>query len=361
MSRTLLVRRGQLDQTRLETAADEPLAPGQVRARVDAFALTANNITYAAFGESMDYWRFFPAREEGWGIVPVWGFANIVQSLHPGVAVGERLYGYWPMADSAVLQPERLSAGRFTDAAPHRAALHAIYNQYVRAASDAFYTRESEGVQAIMRPLFTTSWLIDDFLAHDAFFGARTVMLSSASSKTAYATAFLLAQRGGVETVGFTSAKNKAFCESLGCYSRVLAYDELDALAADTACVYVDFAGDAPFRKRVHERFSQLKYSCSVGGTHVDALGGAKDLPGPRPVLFFAPAQGKKRMQEWGAAVFQQKLLASWQAFMAKACDPRSPWLVVRSERGPLAVQEAYASTLAGRSDPREGRILSFS
>src|SRR3954466_12035559 len=122
---TLLVRRDRITESRLRTAEDTPLAPGQVRVALDLLALTANNITYAAFGEAMDYWRFFPSGQDGWGIVPVWGFGTVVQSLHPGVAVGERLYGYWPLAGSAVLQPDRLGEAGFRDAAPHRAGLHA--------------------------------------------------------------------------------------------------------------------------------------------------------------------------------------------------------------------------------------------
>src|SRR4249919_1638559 len=116
---TLLVRQDQLGSTRIETREDEPLADGQVRVRIDSFALTSNNITYAAFGEAMSYWQFYPTGAEGWGSIPVWGFASVVHSLHPGVAVGERLYGYFPMASAVVLTPERLSPERFTDAAPH--------------------------------------------------------------------------------------------------------------------------------------------------------------------------------------------------------------------------------------------------
>ncbi|RYF41207.1 MAG: DUF2855 family protein, partial [Comamonadaceae bacterium] len=191
---SLLVRKDQLAQTRLVSSDAVPLADGQIRAKVEHFALTSNNITYAAFGDAMNYWQFFPTAEEGWGVVPVWGFATVVQSLHPGVAVGERLYGYWPMADSAVLQPHRLTASGFSDAAPHRASLHAVYNQYLRCNADPFYTAGTEDVQALLRPLFVTSWLIDDFLADNDFFQAGpataaqaqpgVMLLSSASSKT---------------------------------------------------------------------------------------------------------------------------------------------------------------------------------
>jgi hypothetical protein len=356
----LLVRKDQLSTSRLRERDDTPLAPDQVRARIDRFALTANNITYAAFGDAMNYWQFFPMGEEGWGIVPVWGFADVVQSEHPGVAVGERLYGYWPMASHTVLTPTHLTQQAFVEGAPHRAALHGVYNQLLRCAADPLYTADTEDVQALLRPLFTTSWLIDDFFADNDFFGARTLLLSSASSKTAYGTAVQLQQREGVERIGLTSAANRAFCESLGCYDRVLSYEELGQIAPDTPCAYIDFAGSAPLRQAIHTRFAALKYSCSIGGTHLQELGGARDLPGPRATLFFAPAQVKKRIADWGGAVLQQRLGEAWHGFVARVTQPQAPWLVARQHRGPEAVATAYAQVLAGGGDPREGHMLSF-
>jgi hypothetical protein len=359
MTTTLLVRKDSLRDTRLRAADDLPLAAGQVRVGLDLLALTANIVTYAAFGEAMDYWRFFPSGEDSWGIVPVWGFGTVVQSLHPGVAVGERLYGYWPLAGSAVLQPDRLAPQGFRDATPHRAALHAVYNQYLRGAGDPFYTRESEGLQALLRPLYTTSWLIDDFLADNALFGAKRVLLSSASSKTAYGTAHQLAQRAGVDVVGLTAPAHVAFCAALGCYARVLPYTALAELPAGEPCVYVDFAGNATLRRAVHDHFgAALRYSCSVGGTHVAELGGASGLAGPRPVLFFAPAQVKKRQADWGGAVLQERLLASWRAFLATVSSMTPPWLVAETVRGAPAAQAAFADLLAGTREPRTGLLV---
>ena len=189
------VRRQALAETRCVQREAAPLADGQVRVRVDRCAYTANNITYAAFGEAMHYWDFYPTGDADWGNIPVWGFGDVVQSLHPGVAVGERLYGYWPSASHAVLAPTRLRAAGFADGSAHRASLPAVYNQLLRCNVDPLYTRDSEDLQALLRPLFTTSWLIDDFLADEAFFGAARVLLSSASSKTANATAALLQAR----------------------------------------------------------------------------------------------------------------------------------------------------------------------
>jgi hypothetical protein len=360
MNTTLQVRKSALGETRLVEAEDKPLAEGEVRARIESFSLTANNITYAAFGDAMNYWQFFPSGDEGWGIVPVWGFGKVVQSLHPGVAIGERLYGYWPMARSTVLAPTRLDANGFLDGAEHRRPLHAVYNHYLRTASDLFYTPDTEDVQCLLRPLFFTSWLLEDFLSDNAFFGADTVLVSSASSKTAFSMAHLLEKWPDVRVVGFTSERNRAFCESLGCYDEVLSYDELDRLPADASCVYTDFAGNADFRRKLHTRMKNLKYSCSIGGTHVQELGGAKDLPGPKPTLFFAPAQRQKRQAECGLEVLMQRLAADWHAFRKEALAGSTPWLKVQHHRGPQQALAAYAQVLGGTGDARTGHMLTL-
>ena len=381
-----LVRKKDLHHTLLRDTAELPLGEGEVRVRIDKFALTSNNITYAAFGDAMNYWNFFPVQaglgdqsdqgdqgEAALGTIPVWGFGTVSQSQVPGVEAGERIYGYFPMATSVVLQPSRVSPLSFVDGAAHRAELHAVYNQYVFCKSDPFYTPESEDMQALLRPLFTTSWLIDDFMADNQFFGAQQTgdnksgnsepgmaLLSSASSKTAYGTAFGLKKRAGIEVVGLTSPGNVAFCESLGCYHRVVTYEQLNSLAAERPCVYVDFAGNAALRLAIHSRFANLKYSCSIGGTHVENLGNAKDLPGPRATLFFAPAQIKKRAAEWGAQEFGKRLVQAWFGFTRVACDPAKPWITVTHHRGPAQVKAAYAHVLAGQGDPRVGHMLTL-
>lgn len=360
-----LVRKSAIGECGWRTRPDEPLGAGQIRVQIDRVALTANNITYAAFGDAMHYWDFFPTGEEGWGCVPVWGFGVVVQSLHPGVAVGERLYGFFPMARSVVLTPTRLSAASFVDGQPHRAGLPAVYNQLTRCAADPLYDPATEDLQALLRPLFTTSWLIDDFLADNAWFRAAQggvrpmLLLSSASSKTAYGTAFMLSQRSDVEVVGLTSPGRQAFCGELGCYARVLDYAALASLPADQPCIYVDFAGSASLRQALHTRFTRLAYSCAIGGTHVaDLKAGAGALPGPRPTLFFAPAQVKKRVAEWGGEAFGQRLAQAWNRFVAVVGQPSAPWLVVSRHAGADGIASAYRRVLAGEPDARIGHML---
>ena len=367
------VERGNLQNTRLAADPDAPelraLADGEARLRIDKFALTANNITYAAFGEAMKYWQFFPTGEADWGCIPVWGFAVVSESRAPGVEVGQRVYGYLPMGSHLVVSPGRVNAAGFVDMAPHRRELAAVYNHLAFCAADPGYRADQEGQQAVLRPLFTTSFLIDDFLAEAGFFGARQVLLSSASSKTAYGTAFCLARRkgeaGAPRVVGLTSAANLSFTQSLGCYDEVRTYGELGQMDPSVPSVFVDFAGNAGLRKQVHEHYADtLTYSCAVGGTHWDALGAGGGLPGPRPTLFFAPAQVKKRSapppEGWGNAGLQQRIAGAWTAFMWPVNDPANPWLHIRQAGGADAVEAAYRALLAGRTDPREGCMLAL-
>lgn len=365
MTTTFVVDRGDLHRARWVSTDPTPLAEGTARLTVDGFALTSNNITYAAFGDAMNYWSFFPTGDAGTGCIPVWGFGTVAESRCAGVAEGERCYGYFPIASDVVLAPVRVDDSGWRDGAEHRRELHAVYNQYTRCSADPGYRVDREAEQALLRPLFATSFLIDDLLADNRFFGARTVVLSSASSKTAYGTAFCLAQRRGgddaVKVVGLTSAGNLAFTQGLGCYDQVLSYDTVNTLPAEVPTAYVDFSGNAPLRMSVHSHFSdRLTYSCSVGGTHWESLGSGKGLAGPRPVLFFAPSQLKKRTGDWGAAGLQQRIASAWSAFIASVTDARHPWLQVVRGHGPAAVAATYAALLAGTVPASEGHFLTF-
>ncbi len=356
------VRREDLSQARsVPIDIDAALALGEVRVEIEQFALSANNITYAVFGDSMHYWQFFPA-SEGYGCIPVWGFARVVASACDEVAVGLRVYGYLPMATHAVLTPSRVSAQHFMDATAHRLGLPAAYNQYRVAPPGA-----NDGATAVLRPLFTTAFLIDDFLAEQEDFGARTLLLSSASSKTAWATAYCLANRAErtARRVGVTTLSRRGFVESLGLFSQVLGYDELAALPADEPTLYIDFSGDAAYRRAVHERFGdRLVHSSSIGGTHHDALGSARGLPGPRPTLFFAPSRLQYRAAAppagWGWAGLADRIEAAWQGCLACATQGAMPWLVLETRHGAAAIEQAYAEVRAGHTDPRCGLVLGW-
>jgi hypothetical protein len=357
---SLWVGRGDLRQTRWAVAETPPLDEGQALLSIDLLALTANNVTYGAFGDAMKYWDFFPTGEAGWGQIPAWGFATVSGSRCPGVEVGQRVYGYFPMARSLVVAPVQVGASGFTDGAPHRAALSALYNRYQATDRDPLYRADQEAVIALLRPLFTTSFLIDDFLDDQAFFGARQVVLSSASSKTSYATAWCLAKRPGLQVVGLTSARHVDAVRRLGLYHRVEPYDAVAALPRDRS-VYVDFAGSAGLRQAVHEHWrDDLASSTAVGATDWEhrAAGSGLKLPGPKPQFFFAPAQAEKRLKDWGGPGFGQRLGQAWGGFTAAALGAKPPWLTVQALAGRDAVESGYRALVAGDVPAEVGLVL---
>ena len=112
--------------------------------KVDRFAFTANNITYATLGDQLKYWQLFPA-PKGFGNIPVWGFGDVIASKHPGVAEGERLFGYFPMATHLVIEAGDVSKRGLRDAAAHRQGVAPVYNAYARVSGDpAFAGRRGE-------------------------------------------------------------------------------------------------------------------------------------------------------------------------------------------------------------------------
>ena len=189
-----LIRKSDLREVEVAAsdALERPLAEGEVLLAVERFSLTANNITYGAIGDAFGYWKFFPA-PDGQGRIPVWGFATVVKSAAPDVAEGLRLFGYLPMSTHFTMRLAKSRHG-YVDTAPHRAELPPTYNAYAEAPGDAL-----DDHRALLRPLLMTSFLLDDFLGEDA--ALTTLVLSSASSKTAMGLAWF-ARRRGMTVIG---------------------------------------------------------------------------------------------------------------------------------------------------------------
>jgi hypothetical protein len=324
--------------------------------KVDRFAFTANNITYAVLGDQLKYWQLFPAPDH-FGNIPVWGFGDVIASRHPGITVGERLFGYFPMATHLVIEAADVSKRGLRDAAAHRQGVAPVYNAYARVSGDAAFAGRQGDYQALLRPLFMLSFLVDDFLSENEFYGARSVMLSSASSKTAFGLAHLLHLRKNIHVTGLTSAGNTDFVQSLGCYDEVVTYDRVTSLPSDSPVAYVDMAGNSDLRATLHRHFGdQMKYSGRIGLTHRSSSPDEPELPGAKPVWFFAPDQIRKRAKEWGPGGIDMRFGAAWSGFapMLDRC------LEVIEGRGGAAVKQSYLDTLNGRVPPHQGHILSL-
>ena len=349
---TLEVRKDELAEARVAEAPLPEPGKGQALLRVERFGLTANVITYALAGDTIGYWRFFPASEDGWGRIPAWGFAEVVGGdvLEPG----ERLFGYLPMASHVLLAPEVRPTG-VVDTTPHRAELPRAYNSYRRVGPPG----DGDGRELVLRPLFMLCFLLADQLEAEGRHGADQVLLTSASSKTALGLAHELG-RAGARVAGLTSARNAGFVRSTGIYDAVATYDELETLDAGVATVAIDMAGDGALRRRIHEHFgSALRSSILVGATHVASASFAPDptLPGPRPAFFFAPDRLKERSREWGPAAFEARVQDAFAAF----AEWSQGWLRISEGEGADAVLAAYGRVLRGETPPDVAEVVTLS
>jgi hypothetical protein len=342
--------------TRLVPETLAELAPGRVRLRIDRLALTANTVTYATTGDVLGYWDFYPSGTPGWGRVPAMGWADVVASSHPEIAVGGRYYGWYPLSRYVDILARPAIDG-MRDDGPHRAAHAPIYRAFTATSLDPFYQsgEDAEDRHALLRGLFVTGFLAEDFFADNAWFGATKVLVLSASSKTAIGFANCATARGGVEVVGITSRGNLAFVSGLGCYHRALAYEDIEQMPIDADAVCIDMAGNGTILGRIHAHYGdRLQHSMAIGRSHHDTPQPAKGLAGPRPAFFFAPTQVKKRVQDWGPQGYQERIASATKRFV----DGSRRWLEVRRVNGLDDAADTWRLVRDGKVSPDVGYIV---
>jgi len=350
------VKKTDLAATRAVRRDAPPLGPGEILARIDRFALTANNVTYGVVGERIGYWKFFPA-DGGYGVVPVWGFADVVESASPDVEPGERLYGYFPMATHLVMKPAKVRPERIVDAVAHRADLPSVYNSYARVKAEPQYDAAMEDLRMLLFPLYATSFCIYDFLADNCWFGAEQALIVSASSKTAIGLAYALkGDREAPRRLALTSARNADRVKALKLYDEVVTYDGLEAVP-QRPTVIIDMSGDGKLLAALHQRLQDnMRYTSNVGVTHYEAAGMAPGFIHDRSAMFFAPAHIQQRAADWGPGVFDAKAFAFWQDAASKS----SSWLTLDRRKGFDAIEAAWREVLSGAAPPDRGIIVSL-
>ncbi len=358
--RRMVVRPTAIDDVMIVESPRAELNVGEVRFRVDHFAFTANNVTYATTGSFLGYLDFFPVDTEALGIesdwrqIPAMGFGELVESAHPDVPANGRFFGFFPMSTEHVFQAG-IKGPNLVDMGAHRAN-HAMPYRQFEQVGEGSRDRATEPSVALLRGLFFTSFLLEDFLFDNGFYGAETVVITSASSKTAIALGFCLTRRG-IPSIGITSAKHVEALEELECYDRVLSYEDLDSIPSHIPTVLVDFAGNGEVLGRLHALFGEnLRYSCMVGGTHRQSNGRPAELVGPTPQFFFAPTQIGKRTQDWGAAEVQRRIRESFEEFTNFSKN----WMQVVNNATDVDVLSAYHEVVSGTSSPMVGHMMTL-
>ncbi len=356
------VRKNNFVEHRLVESSRHPDAPdlaaGEILVQLDAFAYTANNITYAVLGEKMGYWQFFPAEEdsEHWGVIPVWGFADVIASASADIPVGDRLFGYFPPATHLKLVPSQVSKRRFVDRSEHRSALPAGYNLYQRVLAEPNYSQAMDRARMLLFPLHLTSYCLWDLLQAKRWYEAEQVVLLSASSKTSIGLAYAIAaDEQSPKLIGISSRHNLPSLQKLGLYETLLAYEDLSKIDATQATVIVDMSGNGAVLAQLNEHLgSQSTFTIRVGLTHWQKGVAFTDAAVGRSEVFFAPSHIQRRLKEWGPAVFHQKTTD----FMLAAAQQLQTWLSFRTLDGLEGLQEIHAAVCEGKVPPNEGLIV---
>jgi len=362
----LIITKSDLSDVSWAERETVPLQEGEVRLQIEAFALTANNVTYAAFADFAGYWNFFPAEDEAKGRVPFWGFAKVAESRCEGVEIGQRFYGYYPASTDLIVAPGKLSPLGFTDTSAHRAQLPGFYNVYHFNDNDSAYKAEFEDVQMLVRPLYATGWLIDDCLMERETPPSH-VIVSSASAKTSLAYASAAGKREGLVLTGLTSSGNRAFTEATGLYDHVVTYDDMAACVDAGPAIHVDIRGNPAMRAPLAEALGgRLTTHLQVGATDWDAPRGADlptqaspDVPNSGKIaneVFFAPGHAEtvaKRMGPRQMATALNSDMCAFYPVTAKMLD-------VEKVDARSGLVDAWQETLAGKTSPAKGLIITF-
>lgn len=340
---------------------DSPLTPGQIRLAVDSFSFTANNITYAAAGDMLGYWQFYPPvgdDSHGWGVIPVWGFARVIDSCCDQIPVGERLFGYFPPATHVIMQPTQINKHRLMEGSAHRAALPPAYNSYARIQQEACSDKKAEAERMLLWPLHTTSFCLWDALKDKQWHQAQQIIILSASSKTSSGLAYALANDPDAPpAVALTSTNNLPLVKQLEVYQHAFTYDQLDQINMSLPTVLVDMSGNSALLKKLAKSLGEnLKYSIRVGLTHWDEGQGDAGLDNDRSEFFFVPSYMQKRMQDWGPQGFSERS----EHFLHASVAWSRNWLKVRTVEGLSGLAEIYPDICQGKLAADEGVIVAL-
>jgi hypothetical protein len=335
------------------------IGDGEVLLKIDRFAFTANNITYAVLGDKLGYWQFFPPSGDdaaNWGIIPVWGFADVVESKADNVPVGERLFGYFPPAHYTIMTPTRITELRMFDGSAHRAALPPGYNNYSRVNAEPGYQRDMDNVRMSLWPLHMTSFCIWDFLKGNQWFGAKQIIITSASSKTGLGLGYALSiDDSAPSTIAFTSTKHFDFVNQLGLYDQTLSYDAFADIDNTLPTVIIDMSGNGEMLASLHTHLgSNMKRCINVGLTHWDETKPHEGLISERSEFFFAPGHIQKRMKEWGPDEFA----ARTSAFIRGSAKKSLSILNFTILDGLKSLSEVYVDACEGRIAPDQALII---
>lgn len=317
---------------------------------VERFSVSANNLSYVLLGDDvLSSWDAFPARTPGWGRVPVWGVARVVERGSSVATTGDRFTGYLPMATHVAVHATPTKLGLLTTDEP-RAGMLAFYRRMTRLEVTADVSDEEADIDAVMLPVYPFAALLASDLVRA---GAKRVVISSASSRVAAGLSRLLRNRG-VDVIGLTSARHSSAVGTFGTYAKIFTYDEIDLIDAFAPTVFVDIAGSADVAQAVHRRLGkQLEASIAVGGSHLRSWPPVTG-PGPSVTAFNTGDRELEVIRDQGEGVLATVYREARDDLVAWAAS----WLQVTPVAGLDATKQVWREIAAGSTDPLRATVI---
>jgi hypothetical protein len=284
------------------------LEDGHVRVRSAIISLTNNNLSYAQLGTALKWWDAYPVPSgletpyndrDVYGIVPAWGYAEVLESRIDGLEPGNLLWGFWPTSDLPVdlrLEPAGQSAaqvieGQWMETSEARCGLMNMYQRYFLPKADLRLADLKQPEIEIMawetavRTVYEAGYLLNHAVfgkAHihpsgegawteeDADLESTVIMSLAASGKTARAFAQAVVCQRDVDHrpwfLAVSSTRNECLApKSETVSTKVVTYKDIreelpvEWLEASNAkkFVIVDFGGRGDALPRLHEMLSK--------------------------------------------------------------------------------------------------------
>ena len=246
----------------------------------------------------------------------------------------------------------------FVDGSAHRAALPAGYNTYRRVAGEPDYNPAVDNERMLLWPLLITSFCLWDSLQQKNWFGAKQLIIISASSKTGIGLAYAAhADADAPSVLGLTSERNLGFVDSLSPYDSAVSYSDIASIDKNIPAVIVDMAGNADVLGQLYEHLGDdMMYCINVGLTHWDDTESTKVDLRERSEFFFAPDHIARRIKDWGPDGFAQRT-SDYMADTIRSC---SAWLQMTPLDGLQGLSEVYGAVCDGKISPDNGLIVTL-
>lgn len=233
----------------------------------------------------------------------------------------------------------------------------------------------------LYRPLFWTAFWCEDWLHSTMYRGATRVVISSASSKTAFCLAYLIRKRKveGIQIIGMTSKGNVAFTKGLGLYDEVVEYSTFTEApcmnAHERKFVYIDVSGNDTLNQRVFAHFAKggkLVAGVALGLTNLAPTSKEAPTTNWSTNTFAAPfaAVGAVTsleqffMPEWLTIRVKQLSIPEITDMQRRAwidlMQDCPSWIQLARVAGQKNVVDAYLNVAKGGIGPEKGYIWSL-